>query len=58
MRLGGIRGKRPLSNKAAGYGLITMGAVILLLSMPLYVYTAVLGGLMLYAGYAMMKKGR
>lgn len=55
MRLGGIRGKRPPSHKAAGYGLITVGALIMLVSMPLYVYMAVLGGLIAYAGYTMMK---
>lgn len=49
MRLGGWKWKIP-RHKAAGYGLITIGAAIMLLSVPLYVYAAVIGGLIAYAG--------
>jgi len=56
MRLGrSWLGKLP-RHRATGYGLITIGAVIMLLSVPFYVYAAVLGGLIAYAGYVL--KGR
>lgn len=52
MRLGGW-GKKFPRHKATGYGLITIGAVVMLLAVPLYVYAAVLGGLIAYAGYVL-----
>jgi len=55
MRLG-PRGWRPPPQKAMGYGLMTVGAVILLLSLPVYVYAALVGGLIAYLGHTM--KGR
>ncbi|HYF95685.1 MAG TPA: hypothetical protein VD969_26010 [Symbiobacteriaceae bacterium] len=61
MRLGGWGKRFPLGgwgskfprHKAVGYGLIAIGAVIMLLSVPLYVYAALLGGLIAYAGYVL-----
>lgn len=52
MRLG-LGGKKLPPNKAAGYGLITVGAIIMLLSMPLFFYIAILGGLIAYVGYSL-----
>jgi hypothetical protein len=46
-------GRKPPPHKAAAYGLIAVGAVIMLLSMPLFVYAAVIGGLVAYVGYTM-----
>jgi hypothetical protein len=43
-------------HKATGYGLIIVGVVIMLLSVPLYVYMAVLGGLIAYAGYVLKRR--
>lgn len=58
MRLGGWGGKRLRfpRHKATGYGLITIGAVIMLLSVPFYVYAALLGGLIAYAGYVLRSR--
>lgn len=52
MRMGLGGGNTP-PHKAAGYGLITVGAIIMLISMPLFVYVAVLGGLIAYVGYTL-----
>ncbi|MDF2628903.1 MAG: hypothetical protein K0R39_2734 [Symbiobacteriaceae bacterium] len=69
MRLGGWGRKLPMlrlgnlglghsfpRHKATGYGLIIVGVVIMLLSVPLYVYMAVLGGLIAYAGYVLKRR--
>jgi hypothetical protein len=55
MRLGGWRGGkiRIPRHKAVAYGLITIGAVIMLVSVPFYVYAAVFGALIAYAGYVL-----
>jgi hypothetical protein len=51
MGLGG--GKTP-PHKATGYVLIAIGAIVMLLSMPLFVYAAVIGGLIAYVGYTLI----
>lgn len=54
MRLGMPGGNKRLpQNKLAAYGLMTVGALIMLLSMPFFVYAAIAGGLILYWGYTM-----
>lgn len=52
MRLGMPGGKRPPS-QIAGWGIIALGALILLLALPLYVYAALVGCLVCYLGYSL-----
>lgn len=49
----GLGGKRTPPHKAAGYGLIFIGAVVMMLAMPLFVYVAVFGGLLAYLGHTL-----
>ncbi len=55
MRLG-FRGRRPPPHKPIGYGLMALGALIMLFSMPLFVYAAILGGLIVYIGYTLSSR--
>jgi len=50
MRLGRRRIGRPTA--WAGYGLMALGGIILLLSLPLQVWGAAAGGLLTYLGYS------
>lgn len=52
MRMG-MGGKRTPPNKAAGYGMIFVGAIIMLLAMPLFVWAAVIGALVAYVGHSL-----
>jgi hypothetical protein len=55
MRMG-LRGwKRQPPHQAAGYVLIAVGIIVMLLSLPLYVYMSILGGMIAYVGYSMMR---
>lgn len=49
LRLG--RGGHP-PHKVAGYGLIGIGALIMLLALPFFFWLAALGGLICYLGYS------
>jgi hypothetical protein len=55
MRLGLPGGRKLPPNKVGAAGLIILGGVIMLLSMPLSVWAAVVGGLIAYAGYSSMR---
>lgn len=50
MRLGRRSLRRPKG--WAGYGLMALGGLILVLSLPLYVWSAAVGGLLAYLGYS------
>ena len=52
----GMRGWRPPPHRAAGYGLIIVGAIIMMMAMPLFVYIALLGGLIAYVGYTLGRR--
>lgn len=54
MRLG-LGGRRTPPHRAAGYVLITVGAIVMLLSMPLFVYVAIVGGLIAYVGHSLSR---
>ncbi|MFZ5824997.1 MAG: hypothetical protein ACOY94_11760 [Bacillota bacterium] len=41
-------------HRAAGFVLIAVGAIIMLMSMPLFVYASVIGGLIAYVGYTLI----
>jgi len=51
MGLGGW--KRTPPHRAAGYGLIAIGLVIMLFAMPLFVYAAAIGGFVAFVGYTL-----
>lgn len=53
MRIG-IRGRKLPPNRAAGFVLIIVGGVIVLTAMPLFVYAAVIGFLIIYVGYTLI----
>lgn len=53
MRIG-LGGRRPPPHRAAGFVLIAVGAIIMLLSMPLFFYASVIGGLIAYVGYTLI----
>lgn len=55
MRMGMNRRRLP-PHKTAGYGLIALGALIMLLSMPLYIYAAIIGGLIAYVGHTLRSR--
>lgn len=52
MRIGLGGGKTP-PHRAAGYTLIAAGAIIMMIAMPLFVYAAIIGGLISYVGYTL-----
>lgn len=52
----GMRGWKTPPHRAAGYGLITVGAVIMMMAMPFFVYIALLGGLIAYVGYTLRNR--
>jgi hypothetical protein len=49
LRLGG--GGHP-PHKVAGYGLIGIGLLIMLLAMPFFIWLAVIGGCICYCGWS------
>lgn len=53
MRIG-LGGRKQPPHRAAGYVLIIVGGLIVLISMPLFVYAAVIGGLIAYVGYTLI----
>lgn len=50
----GLGGRKMPPNRSAGFVLIAVGVVILLMSMPLFVYASVIGGLIAYVGYTLI----
>jgi hypothetical protein len=52
MRLG-LGGKGTPPHKSAGYGLIIIGAIIMLLAMPMFFWAAVIGALVAYVGHTL-----
>jgi hypothetical protein len=50
----GMNGGKTPPHKATGYALMAVGAMVMLLSMPLFVYAAVIGGLIAYVGYTLL----
>lgn len=53
MRIG-LRGRRLPPQKAVGFVLIAVGAIVILLAMPAFVHAAILGGLIAYVGYTLI----
>lgn len=53
MRTGLRMPRRP--HQLAGYALMALGGLLLVLSLPAYVWTAALGGAVLYLGYAVRR---
>lgn len=49
----GLGPRRPPPQKSAGYGLMIVGGIIMAMSMPLFVYAAIIGALIAYVGYSM-----
>lgn len=54
MRIG-LGRKKTLPSKAVGFALIAVGAIIIFLAMPVFVYV-VLGGLVAYVGYSLVSR--
>jgi len=50
----GLGGRKTPPHRAAGFVLIGIGGLILLMSMPLFVYAAIIGGLIAYVGYTLI----
>lgn len=50
----GLGGRKVPPNKALGYLLIVVGVIIMALSMPLFVYAALVGALIAYVGYTLI----
>lgn len=53
-----LGGRRWPPNRAGGYVLVVVGGLILLMSMPLFVYAAVIGGLIAYVGYTLIGRSK
>lgn len=51
MRLGVGRGGTP-PHKVAGFALMAVGGLVLLLAMPLYVWAAAIGGAVTFLGFS------
>lgn len=54
MGMGGRSPWRIPPGRGSGFTLIVVGLIIMLLSMPFYVYAAVFGGLIAYFGYTLL----
>lgn len=52
MRLG-MRGWKFPPHKAFGYCLMVVGAIIMLIAMPFFIYVALVGILIVYVGYTL-----
>lgn len=50
----GLGGRKTPPHRAAGIVLIVVGVIILLMSMPLFVYASVIGGLIAFVGYTLI----
>lgn len=50
----GLGRRKVPPNKALGYLLIAVGVIIMALSMPLFVYAALVGALIAYVGYTLI----
>ena len=57
MRIGLGGGGRP-PNQIAGYGLIAVGGLIMLMAMPFYFWFTLVGGLVAYLGYSITQYRR
>lgn len=52
--MGGRSPWRIPPGRGSGFTLIVVGLIIMLLSMPFYVYAAIVGGLIAYFGYTLL----
>ncbi|HEY3368582.1 MAG TPA: hypothetical protein VGK74_26290 [Symbiobacteriaceae bacterium] len=52
MRLG-LNGRRLPPHKFTGYGLIFVGIVVMLIALPVYIYAAIIGGIIAYLGHTL-----
>lgn len=50
----GLGGRKVPPNRAIGFLLIAVGGIIMLISMPLFVYAAAIGGLIAFVGYTLI----
>lgn len=56
VRLGLGRGRPRRPQEIAGYGCMGLGALIILLSLPFYLWAAAFGGLLVYLGWSLSKQ--